>query len=140
MLTDVKLRNLKPGPKAYKVQDRDGLYAMVLASGVVSFRYNYRVNGRQETLVLGKYGSGGVSLAEAREKLIAAKKLVAEGKSPTQLKRRQKARKAGEETFGEWAERWLSTYRMAEDKHHNLACVNGRCRRAARHYRIAHPT
>ncbi|MTW13429.1 tyrosine-type recombinase/integrase [Pseudoduganella eburnea] len=114
MLTDVKLRNLKPGPKAYKVQDRDGLYAMVLVSGVVSFRYNYRVNGRQETLVLGKYGVGGVTLAEAREKLVAAKKLVAEGKSPTQQKRRQKARIAGEETFGEWAERWLSTYRMAE--------------------------
>ena len=40
--------------------DRDGLYAMVLASGVISFRFDYRINGRQETLVLGRYGTGEV--------------------------------------------------------------------------------
>ncbi|WP_377705354.1 tyrosine-type recombinase/integrase [Pseudoduganella sp. UC29_71] len=114
MLTDTKLRNLKPGPRAYKVVDRDGLYAMVLASGVVSFRFNYRFNGRQETLVLGRYGAGGLTLAEAREKLDAARKLVAAGMSPTQHKRRQKQRLEGEETFGQWAERWLGNYRMAE--------------------------
>lgn len=44
MLTDTKLRSLKAGPRAYKVVDRDGLYAMVLASGVVSFRFNCRSN------------------------------------------------------------------------------------------------
>jgi integrase len=114
MLTDTKLRNLKPGPRAYKVVDRDGLYAMVLASGVVSFRFNYRINGRQETLVLGLYGAGGLTLAEAREKLDAARKLVAAGLSPTQHKRRQKQRREGEETFGQWAELWLEKYRMAE--------------------------
>ncbi|MGH8854497.1 MAG: tyrosine-type recombinase/integrase [Telluria sp.] len=114
MLSDTKLRNLKPGPRAYKVPDRDGMYAMVLASGVVSFRYNYSLNGRQETLMIGRYGVGGLTLAEAREKLGAARKLVAEGLSPTQHKRRQKQRQASEDTFGEWAERWLSSYRMAE--------------------------
>jgi integrase len=31
-----------------------------------------------------------------------------------QHKRRQKQRLAGEESFGEWAERWLTNYRMAE--------------------------
>jgi integrase len=114
MLSDAKLRNLKPGPRAYKVVDRDGLYAMVLASDVVSFRYNYSINGRQETLVIGRYGSGGLSLAEAREKLDVARKLVATGMSPSQHKRRQKQRREGEETFGQWAERWLENYRMAE--------------------------
>ncbi|WP_377705254.1 Arm DNA-binding domain-containing protein [Pseudoduganella sp. UC29_71] len=114
MLTDTKLRNLKPGPRAYKVVDRDGLYAMVLASGVVSFRFNYRINGRQETLVFGRYGAGGLTLAEARGKLDAARKLVAAGTSPTQHKRRQKQRLEGEETFGQWAERWLANHRMAE--------------------------
>eukprot|EP01032_Pedospumella_encystans_P036846 gene36846-41705_t len=55
-----KLRNLKPGEHAYKAVDRDGLYAMVLASGVISFRFDYRINGRQETLVLGRHGTGEV--------------------------------------------------------------------------------
>ncbi|MBL8396210.1 MAG: DUF4102 domain-containing protein, partial [Candidatus Accumulibacter sp.] len=53
MLTDTKLRSLKPAPKAYKVADRDGLYVTVLTTGTVSFRYNYRINNRQETLVIG---------------------------------------------------------------------------------------
>ena len=56
MLTDTKLKKLKPAGKAYKVPDRNGMYAMVLPSGTVSFRYNYRVNGRYETLVFGRYG------------------------------------------------------------------------------------
>lgn len=35
MLTDTKLRNLKPEAKAYKVSDRDGLYVTVLTTGTV---------------------------------------------------------------------------------------------------------
>lgn len=59
MLNDTKLKNLKRAAKAYKVPDRDGMYATVLPSGTISFRYNCRVNGRSETLVLGRYGAGG---------------------------------------------------------------------------------
>ena len=86
MLTDTKLKNLKPAAKAYKVPDRDGMYATVLPSGTISFRYNYRVNGRYETLVLGRYGASGLSLQEARERLREAKKVQSEGKSPSRLK------------------------------------------------------
>ncbi|WP_215407183.1 Arm DNA-binding domain-containing protein, partial [Janthinobacterium sp. JC611] len=81
MLTDTKLKNLKPATKAYKVPDRDGMYATVLPTGTISFRYNYRVNGRNEILVLGRYGDGGLSLQEARERLEQAKKAQSEGKS-----------------------------------------------------------
>jgi hypothetical protein len=49
-LTDKELKNLKPKAKLYKVTDRDGMYAAVTPTGVVSFRYQYRVNGRQEVL------------------------------------------------------------------------------------------
>ena len=63
MLTDTKLRNLKAGDKPYKITDRDGLYVTVLTTGTVSFRYNYRINGRQETVVLGRYGPDGLTLA-----------------------------------------------------------------------------
>ncbi|EEW1672916.1 tyrosine-type recombinase/integrase [Escherichia coli] len=87
MLTDTKLKNLKPQDKLYKVSDRDGLYVAVLTSGTVSFRYDYRINGRRETLVIGQYGRDGISLAEAREELIAAKKLLKAGQSPAAAKR-----------------------------------------------------
>lgn len=48
MLTDTKLRNLKPQDKLYKVNDRDGLYVAVTPAGTISFRHNYSINGRQE--------------------------------------------------------------------------------------------
>ena len=49
MLTNTKLRSLMPAPQAYKVTDRDGVYVMVTPSQGISFRFNYSLNGRQET-------------------------------------------------------------------------------------------
>lgn len=114
MLTDTKLRNLKPQDKLYKVPDRDGLYVAVTPAGSVSFRYNYSINGRQETLTFGRYGVGGITLAEARERLHEAKKMIAAGKSPAREKARAKARVKDAETFGAWAEKWLRGYQMAD--------------------------
>lgn len=114
MLTDTKLRNLKPRDKLYKVNDRDGLYVAVTAAGAISFRYNYSLNGRQETITFGRYGVGGITLAEAREQLGDAKKMVAAGKSPAKEKARDKARVKDAETFGAWAEKWLRGYQMAD--------------------------
>jgi len=73
MLTDTRQRNLKPTDKLYKVNDRDGLYVAVTPAGSISFRYNYAIHGRQETLTFGRYGVGGITLAEAREQLGEAK-------------------------------------------------------------------
>ena len=78
MLTDISIKALKPKEKIYKVTDRDGLYVAVTPAGGKVFRYDYRVNGRRETLTIGRYGRYGISLAVARERLIDAKKLVEE--------------------------------------------------------------
>jgi integrase len=112
MLTDTKLKNLKPAEKIYKVSDRDGLYVAVLPSGTVSFRYNYTINSRQETLVIGQYGQ--LSLAEARARLIEAKKAIATGNSPARTKAREKQKSKDANSFGEWAELWLTKTTMAE--------------------------
>jgi integrase len=114
MLTDAALRNLKPKAKPYKVADRDGLYAYVLKSGSISFRYNYAINGRQETLVLGRYGPGGIKLGEARELLAEAKQSLASGRSPSRQKATAAAKRRDEQSFGPWAEEWLTRYTMAE--------------------------
>lgn len=52
MLTETKLRSLKPGDKAYKVADRDGLYVTVAKSGFITFRYGSKINERREMLAL----------------------------------------------------------------------------------------
>jgi len=114
VLTDTALKNLRGKEKAYKVVDRDGMYVHVAPSGAVTFRFDYRLNGRRETLTIGKYGPSGLSLARAREKCIDARRAVAEGRSPAQEKQREKRKLKEAKSFGEFAERWFQKAPMAD--------------------------
>lgn len=114
MLTDAAIKALKPKNKLYKIVDRDGMYVVVQPSGAIVFRLDYRLNGRRETLTLGRYGPAGLSLARAREKLIDARRAISEGRSPAQEKQREKRRLQEAKSFGEFGERWLQEARMAD--------------------------
>ncbi|MBF8179483.1 tyrosine-type recombinase/integrase [Herminiimonas contaminans] len=114
MLTDAALRNLKPKSKIYKASDRDGMYVTVSPSGTVTFRYDYRLNGRRETLTFGRYGPDGISLAMARELLLDARKTVLKGISPALEKQREKRRVGAIKTFGAALETWLANARWAD--------------------------
>jgi integrase len=115
MLSDGTLRGLKPQASLYKVADRDGLYVVVTPRGTISFRMDYRLNGRRETLTIGRYGSkDGISLLMARERCMEARKAIAQGISPAQEKQREKSRLAEAQTFGEYTRRWLAEHRMAD--------------------------
>jgi hypothetical protein len=87
---------------------------LVTKAGAVSFRYNYRLHGRQETLVLGRYGPGGLTLLEARERFGEARKKLSVAESPSRLKARHKLNMNEQENFATWAMRWFDKYRMAE--------------------------
>jgi len=114
MLTDTAIKALKAQKKLYKVSDRDGMYVVVQPSGAIVFRYDYRLNGRRETLTLGRYGPEGLSLARAREKLIDAKRTISEGRSPAQEKQHDKRRLKEAKRFGEFGEKWFQEARMAD--------------------------
>ncbi|TGZ99421.1 tyrosine-type recombinase/integrase [Rodentibacter pneumotropicus] len=114
MLTDTKLKSLKPKDKVYKVTDRDGLYVSVSVTGTVTFRYDYRINGRRETLTIGKYGSDGINLAEARERLMIARKQVSEGISPAGEKRAERNKIRNADRFCVFAEKYLADVQLAE--------------------------
>lgn len=114
MLTDSKIKSLKPKDKLYKVADRDGLYVSVTPSGTITFRYDYRFNGRRETLTIGKYGADGINLAEARDKLMIARKQVSEGISPAGEKRNQKNMIRNADRFSSFAEKYLEDVKLAE--------------------------
>jgi integrase len=114
MLTDTAIKALRAQKKLYKVSDRDGMYVVVQPSGAIVFRYDYRLNGRRETLTLGRYGPEGLSLARAREKLIDAKRAIAEGRSPAQEKQHDKRRLKEAKRFGEFGEKWFQESRMAD--------------------------
>ena len=122
-LTDKELKNLKPRTKLYKVTDRDGMHAAVTPTGVISFRYQYRVNGRQEVLTIGRYSAEAarkltrapdsleygmeVSLAEARTLLARARRQVERGESPSKAKVEKRTASAEAFTFGGWAEAYF---------------------------------
>ena len=114
MLTDATLKALRPKEKLYKLADRDGMYVVVAPSGTVTFRLDYRLNGRRETVTFGKYGPYGLSLVRAREQCIDARRAVAEGRSPAHEKQRDKRLVKEANTFGAWGERWLTEAQMAD--------------------------
>ena len=87
---------------------------LVTPTGVLSFRIDYRLNGRRETVNLGRYGPSGLSLARAREKCIDAKRAINEGVSPAIEKQRDKRRIKEAKSFGEFGEKWLSAAPMAD--------------------------
>jgi integrase len=114
MLTDTAIKALKPKDKVYKITDRDGMYVRVMPSGAISFRLDYRLNGRRESVYLGKYGADGISLARARELCIDARRMVSEGNSPAIEKQREKRRLKEAKSFGEFGEKWMTSAPMAD--------------------------
>ncbi|HEI8295009.1 TPA: tyrosine-type recombinase/integrase [Proteus mirabilis] len=114
MLTDTKLRSLKPQDKLYKVSDRDGLYVAVTKSGVISFRYDYRFNGRRETVTFGRYSADGITLAEARAELIEAKRLLNAGISPASKKRDGIESKKIGTVFKDYTDNFLNNAQYAD--------------------------
>lgn len=92
-LTDVKVRNAKPGEKQIKLYDGDGLYLLITPAGGKWWRFKYRFGGKEKLLALGTYPE--VSLLEARDKRIEARKQVAAGVDPSETKKAKKA--AGQE-------------------------------------------
>ena len=130
MLTDMQLRALKPPGKIYKVADQQGLYVAVTRTGVVSFRFDYRVNGRRETLVIGKYDPTvgakkprelneldygmSLSLAEARLLMTRAHRSIEQGESPSRSKVEKRTEAADALTFGSWAEKYFAEADLAE--------------------------
>ncbi len=113
MLSDIALKKLKPWEKPYKVTDRDGMYVTVSTAGTITFRFDYRISNRRETLTLGRYGPAGLSLSAAREKCIAARNTLAQGHSPARVKQREKRQLAAAETLGQFATKWLDEGPMA---------------------------
>lgn len=64
MLTDTKLRAMKPRAGAYRVADTNGLCIEIRPSGGKVWRYRFRHAGKASIVTLGEYPA--MSLAAAR--------------------------------------------------------------------------
>ena len=88
MLTDTKIKSLKPREKAYRIADHNGLCIEVRPSGTKLWRYRYRFNGKASMLSLGEYPL--VGLADARKARDQAKILLDDGINPSQNRKQEK--------------------------------------------------
>jgi len=113
MLNDTRIRNAKPRERDYKLTDFDALYVLVRPNGSKLWRFAYRLNGKQKQIALGAYPE--LTLAEARDRREASRKLLANGKDPSLERRLEKiALAAGGNTFREVAEELLDKHRREE--------------------------
>ena len=79
-LTDVAIRNAKPGAKPFKMADAGGLYLLVTPAGGKLWRLKFRVAGKEKLLSLG--GWPDISLAAARKERDRARESLAAGADP----------------------------------------------------------
>lgn len=107
MLSDTKIKNLKPQEKMYRILDAERLYIEVRPTGKKVWRLKYTLHSKEGTISLGDYPS--VSLAEARKKKEEIKLLLKDGINPVQEKRKlqQENLIANSNTFKAIAEEYI---------------------------------
>lgn len=108
-LSDVQVRNAKPRQKPYKLFDGGGLFLDVAPHGSRIWRMKFmQANGKSNTLTFGPYPE--VSLREAREKRLEARRLLVNGIDPAKHRndaKRLAATNAGN-TFEKVAREWYA--------------------------------
>ena len=88
MLSDTKIKSLKPKDKMYRVLDAERLYIEVRPSGKKIWRFKYTLNGKEGTISFGEYPT--VSLAEARKKKDESRVLLKDDINPVSDKKKKK--------------------------------------------------
>ncbi|MFL9907621.1 Arm DNA-binding domain-containing protein [Paraburkholderia sp. RL17-337-BIB-A] len=85
-LSDMQVCKAKPADKSYRLVDGKGLYLEVMPNGSRYWRMKYRFVDKEKRAAFDVYPE--VSLAEARERCVAARKLLASSIDPSGQKRR----------------------------------------------------
>lgn len=100
-----QIETAKPGSRPYKLSDARGLFLLVTPTGAKHWRWKFRLGGKERQASFGSYPD--VSLAEAREKMEEARKLVKDGRDPVAERRAKAQPRARVVTFRELAERYI---------------------------------
>lgn len=100
MLTQLAITAAKPKATSYKLTDGNGLHLLIKTGGSKLWRFRYQFGGKEKMISFGAYPD--VTLAAARTRRDDARKLIADGKDPSQERRGDKlaAVLASKNTFG----------------------------------------
>ncbi len=103
-LNHTLLNSFKPEKKPYKKTDGNGLVMIINPNGSKWWRFNFRFEGKQKTLSMGVYPD--VGLADARDKVHEARKLIAQGIDPSTIRKEKRIKSSGVNSFQSVAKRW----------------------------------
>ncbi len=122
-LTATRVKAAKASDKPQKLTDGGGLFLLVQINGAKYWRLAYRFTGKQKTLAIGVYPE--ISLSEARERREAARKILANGADPSDIKRVQKATKIAltENSFESVAREWFSKHAPNWKENHSSKII-----------------
>lgn len=112
-LTHSTILAAKPAPKPYKLSDTDRLYVLVTVSGKKYWKWNYRLDGTDSTYTIGTFPD--IKPAEARERRMAAEKIVAQGIHPADFDAEKIVQAKTEKATTFWAitQEWIETKRSS---------------------------
>ncbi len=105
MLTDAKIRKIKPLEKRTKYTDEKGMYLEVLPSGGMYWRLKFRLNGKENVFSIGTYPE--ISLANARIQRDQAKLLIQQGINPNEVKKKHQQEVDQDTLFKSLAMEWM---------------------------------
>src|SRR4029077_19883891 len=110
LLGPLEVAKAKGKAKAYRLADGGGLFLWVPPSGVKTWQFRYRHNGKPQTATFGKF-SETQGLAWARAKADEARSRVEDGDHLTRVKAVKKATKraASGHTFASVSVAWLKS-------------------------------
>lgn len=117
-LTDLAIRNAKPGSRLQKISDGRGLQLHITTTGSKLWRLAYRFDGKQKLMALGIYPD--ISLAQARQATDEARKLLAVGMDPMEQRKaeRQDQKRTVENTFETIARKWWAHWSPMRSPRH----------------------
>jgi len=118
-MSDVQVKNAKTKSADYKLADGGGMYLLVTVSGGKLWRMDYRFANKRKTLALGSYPE--ITLADARSRREAARKLLAKGVDPGEIKKAQKitlgtAEDSFEVVAREWHQKFSASWSTSHAK------------------------
>lgn len=88
---DAAYRAAKPQDKDYKIGDGGGLGLLIKTDGVKRWMFDYRFDGKRNTLGFGAYPD--TTLENARRQAEAARQQIAEGIDPGEIRKQEKVTK-----------------------------------------------
>jgi len=115
-LSDISIRNIKPGPKNQRLFDGGGLYLEVTPSGGKLWRHKYRFGGKEKRIALGAYPE--ITLKEARARHAEARKQLANGIDPGEARKAAKSSGQGGDCFEGVAREWHNIFSPSWSESH----------------------